>query len=125
MELADTDDEGLNIYFCSNCMKLLLCLALFAGQLQTSQNEVVVRLPPHALSIPTADGGKMVELLYAAPSLSLPEQVPGVDAEGKPWFVDVKNLGPGDVAIEGARGFVVHLQPKQVVRIRKAGNTYA
>jgi hypothetical protein len=125
MEMAHANDEGLNIYFSSNRMKLLLCFALFAGQLQTSQKEVVVRLPPHALSIPTADGGKMVELLYAAPSLSLPEQAPAVDAEGKAWFVDVRNLGPGDVAIEGARGFVVHLQPKQVVRIRKAGNTYA
>jgi hypothetical protein len=106
-------------------MKLFfLCTALFMGQLQTSQNEEVVRLPPHATSIPVADGGKMVELLYAAPSLSLPKQIPATDAEGKPWYVDVRNLGPGDVALEGNRGFAVHLQPKQVVRIRTAGNTY-
>jgi hypothetical protein len=93
--------------------------------LQTSQREVVVRLPAHALSIPTTDGGKMVELLYAAPSLSLPDHIPTANADGKAWFVDVRNLGPGDVAVGGTEGFVVHLQPKQVVRIRAAGNTYA
>jgi hypothetical protein len=107
-------------------MKLfLLCLALFAGQLNTSQNEPVVRLPPHVSSIPVYDRGKMVELLYAAPSLSLPKQIPAADADGKAWYVDVRNLGPGDVALEGADGFVVHVQPKQVVRIRTAGKTYS
>jgi hypothetical protein len=106
-------------------MKLLLCLALFAGQLQTSQNEVVVRLPPHVVSIPANDGGKMVELLYTAPSLSLPKRIPPVDADGKAWYVDVRNLGPGEVTVQGTEGFVVHLQPKQVVRIRTSGNTYA
>jgi hypothetical protein len=107
-------------------MKLLLfCVALFAGQSQMSQHEDVVRLPPHALEIPSSDGGKMVELLYPAPSLSLPRQIPLANAEGKAWYVDVRNLGPGEVALEAADGFVVHLQPKQVVRIRRAGNTYS
>ena len=107
-------------------MKLFLfCIALFAGQLQSSQNEVVVRLPPHVSGIPVSDGGKMVELLNAAPSLWLPKQIPAANAEGKPWYVDVRNLGPGEVVFEGADGFVVHVQPKQVVRIRTAGNTYS
>jgi hypothetical protein len=107
-------------------MKLFLfCIALFAGQLHPSQSEAVVRLPPHVSAILTSDGGKMVELLYAAPSLSLPKQIPAADAEGKPWYVDVRNLGPGEVALEGADGFVVHVQPKQVVRIRTAGSTYS
>jgi hypothetical protein len=107
-------------------MKLFLfCVALFAGQLHTSQNEAVVRLPPHVSAIPISDGGKMVELLYAAVTLSLPKQTPPADAEGKPWYVDVRNLGPGEVALEGNDGFVVHLQPKQVVRIRTAGHTYS
>ena len=106
-------------------MKLFLfCLALFAGQSNTSQNEAVVRLPPHAYSIPNNDGGKMVELLYTAPFLSLPKQVPQPDADGKPWYVDVRNLGPGEVTLTGVAGFEVHLQPKQVVRIRAAVNTY-
>jgi hypothetical protein len=67
----------------------------------------------------------MVELLYAEPSLSLPKQIPGADAEGKAWYVDVRNLGPGEVDLEGVGGFVVHVQPKQVVRIRTTGNTYS
>ena len=102
----------------------LFCIALFAGQMNTTQNEAVVRLPPHVLFIPTSDGGKMVELLYAAPSLSLPKQIPAAAADGKAWYVDVRNLGPGEVALEGVGGFAVQLQPKQVVRIRAAGNTY-
>jgi hypothetical protein len=105
-------------------MLFLFCLALFAGQLDTTQNEAVVRLPPHVTAIPTADGGKMVELLYAAPSLSLPKQIPAADGDGKAWYVDVRNLGPGEIALEGVGGFAVQLQPKQVVRIRAAGNTY-
>jgi hypothetical protein len=103
----------------------LFCIALFAGQLQTSQNEAVVRLPPHISTIPITDGGKMVELLYAAPSLSLPKQIPSADSDGKPWYVDIRNLGPGEVALEGVGGFVAHLQPKQVVRIQTAGGTYS
>jgi hypothetical protein len=106
-------------------MKLFLfSLALLAGQLQASQNEAVVRLPPHVVAIPTADGGKMVELLYTAPSLLLPRQVPPPDADGKAWYVDVRNLGPGEVTLTGVEGFVVHLQPKQVVRIRAGVNSY-
>jgi hypothetical protein len=53
-----------------------------------------------------------------------PKRVPAADADGKAWYVDVRNLGPGEVALEGVEGFVVHLQPKQVVRIRAAVNTY-
>jgi hypothetical protein len=36
--------------------------------------------------------------------------------DGKPWYVDVRSLRAGEVALE--------LHPKQVVRIRAAGNTY-
>jgi hypothetical protein len=103
----------------------LLCIALFLGQEQTHLSEDVVRLPPHAVGIPSADGGKMVELLHAAPSLSLPRDPPRVTSKGDPWYVDVKNLGPADVTLEGQVGFVVHLQPKAVVRIRAVGNLYS
>ena len=104
---------------------LWLCALLLVGQMQMPLNEDVVRLPPHASSIPGSDGGKMVELLYASPSLSLPKQFPAHDAKGEAWFVDVKNLGPAEVAVEGPRGFSVHLQPKQVVRIRAAGPSFS
>lgn len=107
-------------------MKLLLLgTAIFIGQLQTSQKEEVVRLPPHKTSIPVSSGGTMVELLYAEPSLYLPKQIPEVDTLGEIWHVDVKNLGPGDVTLQGVGGFSVRLQPNQVVRIRTAGNTYS
>jgi hypothetical protein len=83
-------------------MKLFLfCIALFVGQLQTSQNEEVVRLPPHASGISAFDGGKMVELLYAAPLLSLPKEPPRGNLKGGAWYVDVRNLGPNDVSLTG------------------------
>jgi hypothetical protein len=107
-------------------MKLfLLCIALFLGQMQPSQSEEVVRLPPHAMGIPEGDGGKMVELLHTPPALSLPKNPPRVTAKGDPWYVDIRNLGPNDVAVQGNSDFIVHLHPKDVVRIRAAGNTYS
>ncbi len=103
----------------------LLWVGLLLGQMQTSQSEAVVRLPPHTVGIPEGDGGKMVELMHAAPSLSLPKNPPRVTVAGEPWYVDIRNLGPGDVAVEGGSDFIVHLHPKDVVRIRTAGGTYS
>ena len=103
---------------------LLLCTALLAGQLQ-STDEDVVRLRPHVAAIPISDGGKTVELLYSALVIALPPQPPPSMSTGAAWFVDVKNLGPRKVELSGKNGFTVPLQPNQLVRIRATGATYA
>jgi hypothetical protein len=106
-------------------MKLfLLCIALFLGQSQNSQN-AVVRLPAHTPKISASDGGRTVELLDAAPIVYLPQQPPHVSLNGVPWYVDVKNLGPGSVTLQGNNGFTVHLKPNGFVHIRSVGTGYA
>jgi hypothetical protein len=103
---------------------LLLSIALLAGQLQSSQNEEVVRLPPHSLGIPVSDGGKLVELLYASSFLHLPSPPPKPDSQGNAWHVDIRNLGPNDVTIVAADRFSVHLSPRETTHIRSDGSLY-
>jgi len=102
----------------------ILYAAIFALQTQLSSSEEVVRLPAHTATIPAADGGKLVELLYSPPAISLPKEPPQVGFHGAGWWVDVRNLGPGDVSLEGKGGFTAHLRPKETVRIRAAGTGY-
>jgi hypothetical protein len=108
------------------------CIALFVGQLQTSQAQDVLRLlPPHASSIPVTAAGKVVELLHAPPVVHLPHPAPKPDQQGNAWYVDVKNLGPNDVTIEEATEpaqpgseFALLLHAKNVARIRAVGSRY-
>jgi hypothetical protein len=109
---------------------IVLMIALFAGQLQGTQP--IVRLsPPHASNIPETAGGQLVELLKAPASVRLPHPVPKRDPQGKPWFVDVKNMGPNDVSLEQAPLFeqvgpqvVIILHPRDTARIRASGSGY-
>lgn len=67
----------------------------------------------------------MIELLHSAPLLTLPKEPPRGDPKVGAWYVDVRNLGPNDVTLQGSNGFVVHLHPKDVVRIRALANQYS
>jgi hypothetical protein len=110
---------------------LLLCLAVFGWQLQTSTPQTVVRRV-HSASIKADSRGKMIELLEPADTVGLPVPVPGPDSNGVAWFVDIRNLGPNDVTIEGGNvatidngpQFSIVLHPKDVTRIRAAGSKY-
>jgi hypothetical protein len=103
---------------------LLFCIALFMGQSQMSQN-VVVRLPAHASEISISDGGKTVELLDAAPIVSLPQQPPHMSFNGVPWYVNVRNLGPGKVTVRGNNGFTIHLMPNGMAHIGTVATGYS
>ena len=106
-------------------MKLFLfCIALFMGQSDTSQHGVI-RLPPHTSKISVSDGGKTVELLDAAPIVYLPQQPPHMSFNGLPWYVDVRNLGPGSVTLQGNNNFAVHLLPNGTVHVRTVATGYA
>jgi hypothetical protein len=110
---------------------LLLCLAVFGWQLQSSQPQTVVRLV-HPASIPAHARGELVELLRSTDTVSLPVPVPGPDQSGTAWFVDIRNLGPNDVTIQSGDvattdngpQFSVLLHPKDVTRIRAVGSKY-
>jgi hypothetical protein len=104
-------------------MKLILfCIALIAGPSGAAQN--VVRLPPHVSEIAISDGGKTIELLDSAPTVSLPQQPPHMSINGAPWYVDVRNLGPHNVTLQGNHGFAIPLKPGQGVHIRTVVTGY-
>jgi hypothetical protein len=102
----------------------LLCIVLFMGQTQPPQNGVV-RLPAHASKVSVSDGGKTVELLDAAPIVYLPQQPPHMSFGGVPWYVDIRNLGPGSVTLQGNSNFSVHLVPNGTVRVHTVATGYA
>ncbi|WP_433973469.1 hypothetical protein [Tunturiibacter lichenicola] len=110
---------------------LLLYLAVFGWQLQSNTPQTVVRLV-HSASITVAARGEMIELLSPHDVVGLPVKVPGPDNNGVAWFVDIRNLGPNDVTIQGSNvatvdngpQFSILLHPKDVTRIRAAGSKY-
>ena len=103
---------------------LLLFLVLLSGQDQGSQGDAPIRLKAGSLGIPARNGGKVVELLNSAPYVTLPKDPVPVGPTAREWYVDVKNLGPNDVTIQGGTGFSVRLHPKDVVRVRAVGHTF-
>jgi len=98
----------------------LIFLALFAGQYKTLQDRPVVRLHPHQDFIPVEFGGDLVELMDAPPQVQLPTPRL-VDSHGRPWSIEVRNLGPGTVTIVGKAQFHVEVPVGHSVSI-KANN---
>lgn len=102
---------------------LLFHLALFVGQYNTLQDKPVVRLPPHQDLIPAEFGGDLVELKNAPPSVRLPP--PHVlDAHGRPWAIEVRNLGPGTVTVVGDGQLHVQVSSGKSVSIQATQQGY-
>ena len=101
---------------------LFILLGLFAGQYNTLQDKPVVRLHPHQDFIPAEFGGDLVELMNAPPQVRLPP-LHLVDSHGRPWSIEVRNLGPGTVTIVGTAQFHVEVPVGHSVGINttKAG----
>ncbi|MGB0109101.1 MAG: hypothetical protein WA383_05830 [Terriglobales bacterium] len=100
----------------------LIYLALFAGQYNTLQDKPVVRLHPQQDVIPSEFAGDLVELKNAPPQVQLPP-LRLVDSHGRPWTIEVRNLGPGTVTIVGKAQFHVEVPVGHSVSIKatKAG----
>jgi hypothetical protein len=103
---------------------LLIYLALFAGQYNTLQDKPVVRLHPHQDFIPVEFGGDLVELKNAPPQVQLPPPRL-VDSHGRPWSIDVRNLGPGTVTIVGKAQFRVEVPVGHSVSIKVTDAGYS
>jgi hypothetical protein len=103
----------------------LICLALFVGQMNTLQDKPVVHLQPHRNSIDIGFGGDLLELLNAPALLNLPALPPRVDSQGRPWSIDVKNLGPGAVTVAGKDQFSVPIKVGKTVHISWNGTAYS
>jgi hypothetical protein len=104
---------------------VLFYLALFAGQMNTMQARPVVRLQPHKDSIKTDFGGDLVELINAPKVVTLPKSPPTLDAQGNPWAVEVKNLGPGIVTVADGVHFSLQLNVGQTVQIKSTPVGYS
>ncbi len=69
-------------------------------------------------------GGKLLELIHAPASVQLPDNAPSDDPQGDPWHIDIKNLGPGAVTVEGKGGLSMRIAVGQTVHIRAKGGSY-
>ena len=106
---------------------LLMALSLFLFQINTMNTltaEPIAHLQPNRAAITPDFGFKLVELLNAPAAISLPGTPPPANAQGTAWLVDVKNLGPGAVKINGKANFTVSLLPGQTVHIKSDGARY-
>jgi hypothetical protein len=102
----------------------LICLALFAAQYNTLQDRPVVRLHPHQDFIPAEFGGDLVELMNAPPRVQLPPPRL-VDSHGRPWSIEIRNLGPGTVTIVGKAQFQVEVAVGHSVNIKATSAGYS
>ncbi len=105
---------------------LLAIVVLFAQarDLQDLQGKPVVRLEPGHRSVDVTLGGKVLELINAEPKIQMPLPVPETDIDGRPWLVDIKNLGPHPVEVVGTPHFSVLIKMGQTVHILSSDGRY-
>jgi hypothetical protein len=114
---------------CRNTVKVLMkisliYLALLLVQFNTLQDKPVVLLQPHQNVIPSDLGGDLVELKNAPPQVQLPP-LHLTDSHGRPWAIEVKNLGPGTVTVVGRPQFHVELAVGHSVGIKATNAGYS
>ena len=90
----------------------------------TLEANSVVRLGPNQNVIAADYGGRVVEVIQASRSLSLPVSPPRVDQFGNTWSVTVKNLGPHSIMITGSGGFRTVVTIGEVVHITSSALIY-
>ena len=111
----------------SKAMIIVVLSASFASviaQMQTLRARPVVRLPASQVVLGANVGGMSLELLNASPILNLPSRPPKLDAQGRPWAIDVNNLGPRLVTVVGPAQFSVAVHVKGLVHIYSNGSRY-
>jgi hypothetical protein len=93
--------------------------------MNTLQDKQVVHLQPHSNVVRVDFGGKLLELLDAPTIISLPTTPPKFDSQGNPWSVDIRNLGPGAVAVVGSSQFSLRIMVGQTVHVLSKGTSYS
>jgi hypothetical protein len=107
-------------------MKALFLLAvLIGGQAITMQTRPVVHLKPNKNQIEEGFDGSLLELVQSPPVVTLPSKPPAAGQSGNAWSVDVKNLGPGAVIVEGKGFFHIPVAVGQTVHIVSDGSKYS
>jgi|HubBroStandDraft_6_1064221.scaffolds.fasta_scaffold1306032_2 hypothetical protein len=103
----------------------LIYLALFGGQMNTLQDRPVVHLHPRQNFIPIEFGGDLVEFMNTPSVIQLPQLAPVQDSRGRPWLIEVRNLGPGTVTIVGGAQFNLQVPVGKTVSIKSTKAGYA
>lgn len=103
---------------------LLLCAAIMAGQMITLQDRPVVHLVPNRSSISSDFGGKLLELINAPSTVSLPADPPRLDSKEEPWSLEIRNLGPAQVTKVDKQQFAVSLSVGRTVHVVSNGSMY-
>jgi len=104
---------------------MLILLALIIGQMNTLQEKPVVHLLPHSGAIRADFGGKQLELQNAPPIIYLPMTPAQLDFQGRPWAVDIENLGPSAVTVVGKDQFSERIIAGQTVQVFSNGTAYS
>jgi hypothetical protein len=104
---------------------LLVCIAIFIGQMSSLQNKQVAHLPPHRDMIQAESGGKLLELINAPAIIYLPTAAPKLDAQGQSWSIDIRNMGPGVTTVLGQAQFTVRVRVDQTVHVIWNGSSYS
>jgi hypothetical protein len=104
---------------------MLICVALFAGQMHTLQDKPVVHLRSHQDIIPIEFGGDLVVIANGPTLVHLPNSPPMLDSQRRPWSVEIKNLGPGAVTIVGKGQFSIRVEINRTVQINSNGAIYS
>jgi hypothetical protein len=104
---------------------ILLGLILLAGQPMGLRPKPVVHLQPNQSTIKVEFGGSLLELINAPPQVRLPVLPPKSDAQGIPWTIDVKNLGPSPVSVANSgTHFDTLIAVGRTVTIQSTGSQY-
>jgi hypothetical protein len=107
-------------------MKILgMYLALLIGQANSLQDKPMVHLRPHQDVIELNFGGKLLEVINGPTMINLPLTIPKPDAQGIPWSIDIKNMGPSIVTVIGKTPFNLPIDVGRTVHIYSNGTAYA
>jgi len=109
----------------SEMKAIMICVILLSGQMRTLEDKPSVRLPQNQSYIPADYGGSLVELKDGPQTVHLPQQSPTLDSHGRPWSIDITNLGSSTVTIVGRALFKVQLMAHQTVHIKYTSAGYS
>jgi hypothetical protein len=90
----------------------------------TLQVRPVVHLAPNSNYVQPSFGGKLLELINAPATISLPPNPPKLDSSGEPWSIDIENFGPTAVTVAGKLPFNMPVNVGETVHIVWNGAVY-
>jgi hypothetical protein len=104
---------------------ILFGMTLLATQMLTYKDKPVVHLQQLHDTIDIAFDGKLLQLVNAPAVVHLPSVPPPANPDGHPWSIDIKNLGPSAVTVEGRALLRVVVGVGQTLHVDSNGADYS